>query len=329
MFGNFININDLSILRKAIREGKLDLVLSKITSSKEGKVKKSWEHIRQKHSGWIDIPEVIERCNYSVSGDIKIDYCEYISQKYLSEKKDLKVLTLGCGTGDRELKLAELGVFGSIDAYDLSKSRIEFAKRQAKEKGVDNIINYRVADIYDIKGCDNYYDVVLIEQSLHHFSPLKDMLFNINDFLKPDGLFIINEFVGPTRFQWTNRQLEVINGLLSILPTKYKMERNDITIKKKVFRQSKLSMILIDPSEAIESSNILFLLKEMFDVKEVKEYGGTILLMLFYEIAHNFLSKNKETKYYLDICFNVEDALLQSGDIQSDFVVAVCKKNRL
>ena len=326
MFKNFININDFSILRKAVREGKLDLILSKITSSKEGKVKKSWEHTKQKHSGWIDIPEVIERCNYLVSGDTKIDYCEYIFRKYFPNKKHLKGLTLGCGTGDRELKLAELGIFESIDAYDLSESRIKFAKKEAEKRGFDGIINYRVADVYNIKGYDNYYDVVLVEQSLHHFSPLKNVLLKINNFLKPDGLFIVNEFVGPTRFQWTNRQLEAINGLLSILPVKYRRERNGKIVKKKVFRQSKLSMLLIDPSEAIESSNILTLLKETFDTKEIKEYGGPILLILFYEIAHNFLSKNKETKHYLDICFDVEDALLESGDIQSDFIVAVCKK---
>ena len=161
---------------------------------------------------------------------------------------------------------------------------------------------------------------------MHHFSPLKDILFKINNFLKPDGFFVVNEFVGPTRFQWADRQLEVINGLLSILPVQYRTERNGKTVKKKVFRQSKLSMILIDPSEVIESSNILPLLKEIFDVQEIKECGGTILLILFYEIAHNFLSGNKETKHYLDVCFNVEDALLENGEIQSDFIVAVCKK---
>lgn len=326
MFRNLINIHDFSILHNAVKQGQLKLVLSKLTSSKQEKVEKSWEHIKKPPINWYDIPEVKGRWNYLISGDTKIGHYEYIFRKYFSGKKNLKALSLGCGTGHRELKWAELGVFKNIDAYDLSKTRIEFAKKEAKKRGYDDIINYRIADIYRIKECNNYYDVILVEHSLHHFSPLKDLLLRINSFLKTDGFFIINEFVGPTRFQWTDRQIEAINGLLSILPAKYKIKWSDKAVKTKIFRPSKLSMILNDPSEAVESSNILPLLQEVFNVKEVKEYGGTILMMLFSDIAHNFLSEDQEAKHFLNFCFNAEDILLQSKNIQSDFVIAVCKK---
>lgn len=325
MFKNLINIHDFFILYKAIKEGKLNLILSKLTSGKQKKIKKSWKNIKKSSSNWYNIPEVKERWNYLISGNVKVDYYEYIFRKYFSDRKNLKALSLGCGTGHNELEWAKLGAFKKIDAYDLSETRIEFAKKQARENGCGNIINYQVADIYNIEKCDNSYDIILVEHSLHHFSPLKDILLKINGFLKPDGLFIVNEFVGPTRFQWTDRQLEVINGLLSVLPTQYKT-RQDGSIKKKNFKPSRLSMILNDPSEAVESSSMLSLLEKTFDIKEIKEYGGTILMMLFSEIAHNFLFKNSETKNFLNFCFRTEDILLQSKNIQSDFIVAVCKK---
>ncbi len=97
-------------------------------------------------------------------------------------------------------------------------------------------------------------------------------------------------------------------------------------LKPKVFKPSRLGMQLGDPSEAVESSEILPLLKQIFDVIEVREYGGTILNLLFAQIAHNFLSDDPETQHWLQLCFDVEDLLLSLGDLQSDFVVAICKK---
>jgi len=87
-------------------------------------------------------------------------------------------------------------------------------------------------------------------------------------------------------------------------------------------------MILCDPSEAIESAKIESLLHKNFEVVEIKKYGGTILHMLFNEIAHHFLSDDEETRKWLHICFDIEDLLMASGDIESDYMVAVCKKRK-
>jgi len=326
MFNNLINIHDLSRLREKIKQGELIRIVSKLRSRKEEKIKKSWEHIQHPPIDCWDIPSVRERWNYLISGNVKVDYYKYISRKYLSERESLNALSLACGTGSRELRWAELGKFKNIDAYDLSETRIEYANNQANEKGYGEIINYRVSDVYSIEMREQYYDIVLGEQSLHHFSPLEKILLRINKFLKPNGYFIVNEFVGPTRFQWTARQLEVVNGLLSILPAKYRTRLNSGTTKCKAFRPGRLSMILTDPSEAIESSKILPLLHRIFDVIEVREYGGTILYPLFSGIAHNLFSEDYETQRFINLCFEIEGLLLESGDIQSDFVIAICKK---
>lgn len=326
MFNNLINIHDLLRLTEKIKQGQLNRIFSKLKSSKQGKIKKSWKYVQNPPTNWWDIPAVREHRNYLISGNAKVDYYEYIFRKYLSNRESLNALSLACGTGHRELRWAELGKFKRIDAYDLSETGIGYARNKANAKGYGNIINYHIADVHSIEMRECYYDIVLAEHSLHHFASLKRILFKINNFLKPNGYFIVNEFVGPARFQWTDRQLEVVNGLLSILPLKYRIKWNSSSIKSEVFRPSRLSMILSDPSEAVESSRIMPLLYDIFNMIEVREYGGTILHLLFNGIAHNFLSEDCETQRFIRLCFEIEDLLLKNKNIQSDFVIAICKK---
>jgi ubiquinone/menaquinone biosynthesis C-methylase UbiE len=300
--------------------------LKKVITSKRQKVEKTWASTQTPPTSWWHIPEVRDRWNSMISGDLKTDPQEYVCKKYFADKQSLKLLSLACGTGSREIRWAELKKFIQIDAYDISKPRIEYAKKQAENKGLNKIINFEISDVFKISMGTDKYDVVATEGALHHFSPLETILLKIENCLKPDGYFVVNDFVGPTRFQWTKRQLAVVNGLLALLPIDYKREWDNVTIKQKVYKPSILSMILNDPSEAIESSKIILQLNKIFDVIEIKEYGGTILNPLFSRIAHNFISEKDEAKDFLKLCFKVEDLLLAKKDIQSDYVLAICKK---
>jgi len=255
-----------------------------------------------------------------------VDYKAYISRKYLADRQSLQGLSLACGTGHRELGWAALKKFDHIDAYDLSEERILFARRKAYETGYDDIVHFHVNDVYNLPVKKEYYDIVLAEQSLHHFTPLRTIMEQINSFLKPDGFFVINEFVGPTRFQWTDKQLEVTNAILSILPSRYKIRWNSQRTKEKIHRPSRLHMLLSDPSEAVESSKILPLLYDIFDIVEIKGYGGTILALLLDDIAQNFLSAERENDQVLSICFEIEDLLIKNGEIKDDYIVAIGKK---
>ena len=207
----------------------------------------TWKKVSYQKDNWWDIPEVLERWNQLITGNNKLDYYAYTCENYLKSSNELIGFSIGCGTGHRELKWASTGLFSRIDAIDISIERIKYASEEAKKNGFTKIINYNVADIYDLELTHNLYDVIFIEQSLHHFSPLKEMLIKLKYCLKPNGYLVINEFVGPTRFQWTERQLEIINSALTLLPSKYRKKINGSNLKSKVIRPSKLSMILGDP----------------------------------------------------------------------------------
>jgi ubiquinone/menaquinone biosynthesis C-methylase UbiE len=321
MFNNLINYHDLiSILQWK----KIKKLLSRIRQTNQTAVEVTWASKSSNPCCW-DIPAVNSRWNFLISGSSDVDEYNYIFRKYLTQNNSLKVLSLACGTGHCELNWASFSNIEHIDAYDISKERIAYAKSKAAEVKC-NKINFQVGDVYKIELKPNYYDLIISEQALHHFTPLKQILDRVSYTLKPTGYFFINEFVGPTRFQWTKNQIDAVNSILAIFPAKYKVIYGSNELKSKVYRPSRLSMKIVDPSEAVESSNILPLLREKFETIEVKGYGGSILSLLFEDIAHNFLGDDDFTKQVLSICFGIEDLLIKNDLIQNDYIIAVCKK---
>ncbi|MDQ7816687.1 MAG: methyltransferase domain-containing protein [Melioribacteraceae bacterium] len=327
MFKNLVNINDfleLHLFFKRKRQIPVTLLL-KIFSSDKNRTKSAWAHNESPPTHWWDIPEVRERWNFLITGNNKIDYPEYFKGTFLLNKEKLKALSLGSGTGHRELKWAASNKFERIDAIDLSRTRIEYAKKRSELEGYSDIINYQVKDFDEIEN-KKLYDIIFCEQSLHHFSPMQGAVEKIKSLLKTNGLLLINEYVGPNRFQWTKKQLFETNKLLNTIPIKYRTFFNSKIIKSKVYRPGLIRMILNDRSEAAESEQMLPSLNNYFSLIEIKEYGGTILHPLFNGIAHNFINSEKETKELLQKCFAIEDELLDANKIKSDFIFAVYKK---
>jgi ubiquinone/menaquinone biosynthesis C-methylase UbiE len=328
MFKNLISFDDfleLYLFFKRKRQTPVTLLL-KIFSSDKNRTKSAWAHYESPPTHWWDIPEVRDRWNLLISGNHKIEYTEYFTQSFLLNKEKLKALSLGCGTGHRELKWAASNKFKRIDAIDLSPTRIEYAKRQSDIAGYSDIIFYEVKDFDQIENKEQY-DIIFCEQSLHHFSPMQGAVEKINRLLTASGLLLVNEYVGPNRFQWTKEQLIETNKLLNTIPEKYRTFFNSRIIKNKVYRPGLIRMILNDQSEAGESEYILPNLNNYFSLIEIREYGGTILHPLFNGIAHNFLNSEKETKNLLQKCFAFEDELLDAKVIKSDFIFAVYKKS--
>lgn len=326
MFGNYINIYDFKRVADKIRQGELNKILSRFLPGKEtSKVVNAWQHNESPPKNWWDIPQVNERINFLVTGDTSTSIFEYAADKYLKSKKKLSAFSLCSGTGHNEINWAKTGCFSKIEGFDLSPSRVEASNRLSASENVNSILSFRIENALDLELKSNSFDVIIADGALHHLTPLNDIISNLKSALKNNGLFILKDFVGPTRFQWTESQLKHVNTLLNELPEKYRLRWDSNSIKTKHYKPGKLSMILSDPSEAVESSNILAVLESQFSLLELKPMGGTILQLAFNDIAHNFLNDDDETKEWLNYCFNFEDKLLSSEAIQSDFVFAVYK----
>jgi SAM-dependent methyltransferase len=58
---------------------------------------------------------------------------------------------------------------------------------------------------------------------MHHFEALEYICQQMQQALKPGGLIILNEYVGPNRFQFPAQQKQAINLCLSLLPQRYRI----------------------------------------------------------------------------------------------------------
>jgi ubiquinone/menaquinone biosynthesis C-methylase UbiE len=325
VFGNLINLHDASLVVEKVRQRRLADILSRIVRGSAA-AERSWDHVEYPPKNWWDIPEVMERWNVMISGDARVDYVDHFLARHFAGRSSMNALSLGSGTGAREIALARTGSFARIDGVDSSKARIAYAERRAREEGVGGIVRYVAGDAARVDLAGGSYDMVIVEQFLHHVSPLESVLSRIEELLARGGCFVFNEFVGPSRFQWTDAQLGAINTLLDELPPRYRVRWRSGTLKRRVHRPGRLAVRLYDPTEAVESSRIVPLVREVFDVIEIRGYGGAVLQPLFSDIAHNFLSKEPETVALLGRCFELEDRLLARGEIGHDFAVGICAR---
>jgi len=319
-----VRLSDFFVLYRRIKDKGARTLLIKTMGSKEKRIKSSWSHTTKPASGWWDIDAVTKRIQLKVTGDHEMEIQSYFLKKYAAGAQNLRALSLGCGTGGRELAWARSGQFRRIDAFDVSDTRINKAVSNAQDAELAGILNFFVGDAKEFPFSTEQYDLIIAEGILHHLTPLGDIMEKMREGLKPNGYLVVNDFVGPSRFQWTDRQLEIVNALHRLLPRRFR-RRYDGSIKRKVYRPGWLSVWLSDPSEAAESSHIVANLRQFFSVLEIRDYGGTILHLLLKDIVHNFMADDTAVDRLLRLCFEIEDVLLDSKEIESDYKFIVCR----
>ena len=76
--------------------------------------------------------------------------------KLFKVKKGMKVLDIGCGTGNFSIKLAEMGC--EVVAVDVSEDMLDIARKKVHDKGL--AIELRFMDVYSLEFKDECFDAV-------------------------------------------------------------------------------------------------------------------------------------------------------------------------
>lgn len=274
---------------------------------------------------WTELQQVQEIINERVSGEPNVNPYLYLLRTRLAGCLPVRsALTVGCGSGELERGFAPLGLATEHVGLDVAPGAIARAEAAAREAGLTQV-RYHVADANTVRLEPGSFDVVFGVYSVHHVENLEHLFEQVALALRPEGFLFLNEFVGPTRFQWTDRQLEVVNGLLSSLPEEMRVSLVDGRPKRSVRRPTIAEMIATDPSEAVKSGELLEVASKFFEILEIRPYGGTVLHLLLDDIAGRFQRPEPWARQLLASIAEVEWALIASGDLPSDFAVVVAK----
>ena len=277
---------------------------------------------------WMAHPMVAERINMLASGDPHVDAYGHLKAVLTRLGWTLPVAraaSLCCGEGSLERELVKQGYAQSVVGYDLAQKAIEVARHSAQAEGLRGL-EYEVRDL-ELNGLSTTgLDLVFSFSGVHHLSRLEKTFNAVHEALRPGGVFHVYEYVGPDRFQWTERQLLEINDFLERLPNRYR-RLPDGSLKPLVTRPTIQEMLDADPSEAVRSSRIEPLLKERFRILDRREIGGTLLHMGLSNIAQNFDPMIEEDRYWVTQLFEREDALLNENALTSDFAIYVAQRS--
>lgn len=277
--------------------------------------------------GWLDCSIVLE--NYvqpKITGSSHLNWLVGL-MKRARVPKGGRWLSLGCGAADQEVLAAKEGLFSCLLALDASPLSIQRARETAAREGVTSI-EFGGVDFNSLSLPSATYDVVLMGMSLHHVLELGYVLSQVRTSLKRDGFLLINEFIGPRQFQFSDLQLSIVRELLDALPPNLRRDLATGGIKTEYVRMPVEYWNFADPSEAIRSDVIVREVQKQFRIVARVDYGGTILNLLLEHIAHNFDQQNEKDVAIIRLLATTEDLLIQLGVLPSDFAVMAMQKRR-
>jgi glycosyltransferase involved in cell wall biosynthesis/SAM-dependent methyltransferase len=288
---------------------------------------KEAHHWSEKNSSkiftWQDHPSVQAYVNTRVSGRPEQNWVDWFLKEYGKDGFD-RALNLGCGFGDLEDHVLSAGGAFNFVSADISKDAVSHAQKRL----FGHPVKFLNIDINKIELLENTFDVVFASSSIHHFVELEHIFDEIYKSLKPGGYFVFNEYVGPSKFRWKSKQLDIVNLLLQHLPKSYRKDlRRSFIYKSRVYRPPLDGTDRNSPFEAVRSDEIVKNAECRFNVVARRDYGGGILHMLLDGISGNFAPSLYPDNNLLDSICKLEMSLENAGEIDSDFTVMVCKKD--
>ena len=110
--------------------------------------------------------------------------------KKLDIKLGQKILEVGCGWGGMAFEIAKQKGC-EVLGISLSKNQINYCKKKAKDLGLDNQVNFELADYREIQGqYDRIYSVGMFEHVGKKF--YKAFFESMNKLLKDNGIFLLH-----------------------------------------------------------------------------------------------------------------------------------------
>ncbi|MCL1916112.1 MAG: class I SAM-dependent methyltransferase [Desulfovibrionaceae bacterium] len=201
-----------------------------------------------------------------------------------------RAISVGCGAGNKEISLLQNGLVKHFTLYDISQEALNKVRASAEKAGLTDALRLVRADAFrDERG---KFDMVYWDNALHHMMDAHAALSWSKRRLKRGGALVVNDFVGPSRFQWDEELLSMCNEMVSYfgVPPTCKTDAQELE--------------RIDPTEAADSGRIKDALLRYFPDALWIPLGGALYFVGFTGKPVKFTPDSLVTMIGLDARLN-------------------------
>ncbi|MEM7350300.1 MAG: class I SAM-dependent methyltransferase [Acidobacteriota bacterium] len=273
-------------------------------------VSRFWDrtHAAGEYTTWPQEEVVRLRLNQRITGSPHEWPMEWFARSVVTQPFR-RAVSLACGEGALERDLMAKGLAEAVTGLDISERSLELARQRAAEAGYTNL-HYEGGDLDALQLEAGSFDAAFAHMALHHVRNLESCFDQLRSALNPNGIFYLEEYVGPSRHEWKRELLEAAEDAYADLPKAIRGRR-----------RLTLPVDWRDPSEAVRSAEILPLLAERFDIRERRDYGGNLLSLIYPHLRLEGLEPQAR-EATLEQLLAREDELLTEG-VASFYTVVV------
>jgi SAM-dependent methyltransferase len=221
---------------------------------------------------WNDLPRVLEYINENATGDRGLYWMADFKARFCRGGPFEHGLFVACGNGWAERDLIDRGIVRRATGFDYGADLLAAAEHDRGERE----ITYFRADINRVELEENAYDLVVNIGALHHVQYINRFARMLCRTLKPGGVLVAYDYIGPGRNQYSRRHWNLVSECNDALPPELRKDR--------MRRPHLPTMLAEDPTEAIHADLVLDALGRYFTVEERHDLGGGVA----YEVlTHN------------------------------------------
>lgn len=277
-----------------------------------------WDNVSyasNKKTRWWQSAAIIRHINFRVCGKA----VEGFSQGLIETIKDRNPgtvysigIAVGCGSGQKEMNLIRQGIVGKFFLYDFSQQRVQQGKELAEKYGISDRIEFLDEDPLKTFPSSSV-DFVHWNNALHHMMNTEEAVYSSRRVLRTGGAFVMDDFIGPNRFQWSQAALDIASWVRSQLPPRYLRHpvSEQAAISAVIMRPELNEMIRIDPSEAADSENIIPAIQKYFPKADVCMTGGAMYALALNDVLANIDEENDQEM--LEMLLKLDDLCSHLG----------------
>jgi trans-aconitate methyltransferase len=271
------------------------------------------------------IRPIFESFGFSYPEDF---FARTIAAQRMALGRPVSVVSLGCGDGESEVRVAALlvergiGDF-SLECFDLNPELLERARRRAEDAGVAAHFRFSAGDLNDWQPTRRY-DVIMANQSLHHVLELERLFDRVRGAMDEAGVFAASDMIGRNGHMRWPEAFEIVQEYWREIPSE---RRYNVQL-----RRHEPEYLNWDCSgegfEGVRAQDILPLLIERFGFELFVAYGNVIDPFVDRAFGANFDAGSEADRAFIDRVHARDEAEMLAGRIKPTHMLALMRRER-